>query len=70
MFVFGYLCSGNPLCPFGSFANLVHHICSLAIKCVPFVHFIKGRHTPDAIRQRDAIFQFFNVDKTAYEGKL
>ena len=29
-----------------------------------------GPHTPDAIRQRDAIFQFFKVNKTAYERKL
>ena len=29
-----------------------------------------GPYTPDAIRQRDWIFQFFEINKTAYERKL
>jgi hypothetical protein len=31
---------------------------------------LKGRATPDAIRQRGAIFQFLKVNKTANERKF
>jgi hypothetical protein len=36
----------------------------------PVANKFKGRDTPDTIRQRDAIFQFLKVNKTASERKF